>query len=126
MRKTAIAIALALLAGCDMQARAVQEQVRESLVDPDSARFGDIVVVSKQLAYGTVNAKNRMGGYAGQSPFLLWEGQAYFATSPLEARAMTACREVLADAVEKRTPPQDMTTFSATCMKMGIDYFEWK
>ena len=57
------------LSGCtsDEQAKLA---VKKLLNDPDSAQFSDLTKgKSKGDVCGTVNAKNRMGGYAGATPF---------------------------------------------------------
>lgn len=41
------------------------EAVKGSLIDAESARFGEIVVLPNRYACVPVNAKNRFGGYAG-------------------------------------------------------------
>lgn len=44
--------------------------VKRSLVDPDSAIFENVTYSSQSgLIHGSVNAKNRMGGYAGMRRF---------------------------------------------------------
>ena len=62
------------LAACS-NTSAIEDAVRENLVDPDSAKFGKVVEFTKkgggQMACVMVNAKNRMGGYTGEEAFLL-------------------------------------------------------
>ncbi|TGP65469.1 hypothetical protein EN868_03205 [Mesorhizobium sp. M2D.F.Ca.ET.225.01.1.1] len=52
----------------------IQKGVRESLKDPDSARFGNMVAAQEDAnsswVCGTVNAKNSFGGYTGDKPFM--------------------------------------------------------
>lgn len=43
----------------------ISREVKEGLLDPDSAKFGDIYVVPKENACAAVNGKNRFGGYVG-------------------------------------------------------------
>lgn len=57
-----------------------QEAVRAELKDPESARFGEtaatIVLPSiGAVCFGTVNAKNSFGGYAGEQKFFYRRGQ---------------------------------------------------
>ncbi|WP_139150920.1 hypothetical protein [Halofilum ochraceum] len=89
----AVVASLALLAGCatgtntastesvdqrieltDQQVKAIKAGVRDALVDPESARFGNMVAGAKNdgsiYVCGMVNAKNRMGGYSGATPFI--------------------------------------------------------
>lgn len=44
---------------------AISRAVRLRLVDPDSARFGDYIMIEDESACVMVNARNRMGGYNG-------------------------------------------------------------
>lgn len=61
------------------------QTVRESLLDPQSAMFRNVVAVKFQASDGTtpllfcgeVNGRNRMGGYSGFQPFLAL-GQAVY------------------------------------------------
>lgn len=43
----------------------ITKAVQQSLIDPESARFGDIFVLPNKHACIAVNAKNKFGGYAG-------------------------------------------------------------
>jgi hypothetical protein len=43
----------------------IRQAVRQSLNDPDSAKFGTLSFASSEGACQTVNAKNRFGGYTG-------------------------------------------------------------
>jgi hypothetical protein len=56
------------------QIAAIQEGVRRSLKDPESARFGQIIGGRDEKgilhACGWVNAKNSYGGYTGEKPFV--------------------------------------------------------
>jgi hypothetical protein len=56
----------------DWRVAGAQDAVRERLVDPASATFGAIDFAAQgggMVACGTVNAKNRLGGYTGSMPF---------------------------------------------------------
>jgi hypothetical protein len=70
MRRVYICFFAALvLFGCSSRKTAVEQVVKETLVDPDSAKFGTMKDFT--TSGGTkrvcieVNAKNRMGGYNG-------------------------------------------------------------
>ncbi|QHE86413.1 hypothetical protein [Hydrogenophaga sp. BPS33] len=43
----------------------ITQAVQRSLIDPDSARFGDVLVLPNKHACVAVNSKNRFGGYTG-------------------------------------------------------------
>lgn len=93
------AIPLAL-GGCSKQ-RAAEAIVRESLIDPESARFGDFYFNDKtQKGCLTVNSKNSMGGYTGnQQAYVKQQGGTWKEVGIADIdRDM--CREVHADAVD--------------------------
>ncbi len=65
----ATAIAVFALAGCGAEGEA-KKAVKGLLNDPDSAQFSDLESgQQKGDVCGYVNAKNRMGGYVGKTPF---------------------------------------------------------
>lgn len=70
MKKWMLVIAAAAcLAACGAQNEA-KEAVKKLLNDPDSAQFSDLQDgKNKGDVCGAVNAKNRMGGYVGKTPF---------------------------------------------------------
>lgn len=49
----------------------IRTAVRAKLNDPDSARFRWLPRVEGSVYCGFVNAKNRLGGYAGFAPFMV-------------------------------------------------------
>ena len=77
--KNILSVCAFLLAACGDSS--IKNAVQGSLKDPDSAKFGSITVVTDKIknfdgreaksACATVNAKNSMGGYAGESQALL-------------------------------------------------------
>jgi hypothetical protein len=60
---------LTALVGCSPNERAAEDAVKQLLNDPDSAKFTKVVVNPDGNVCGMVNAKNRMGGYVGETPF---------------------------------------------------------
>ncbi len=62
--------------------------VRKQLIDPDSAKFNDVVLNrSKGSVCGYVNSKNKFGGYTGKTPFAVAEnGDVYFDPGELPTR----------------------------------------
>jgi uncharacterized lipoprotein YajG len=70
MNRLAILMCVLALAGCSKRS-AIEDVVRENLIDPDSAQFGEIVEYTGRdgdaEACVMVNSKNRMGGYTGES-----------------------------------------------------------
>jgi hypothetical protein len=87
MRRVLVAAALVALAGC--ADRQVEQAVRSTLKDPDSAQFSDIWR-KDGTSCGTVNAKNAMGGYVGATPFLLRNGIAVYTGDG----AYTCCQKI--------------------------------
>jgi hypothetical protein len=74
-KMVAMLIAVASLAACDRvpgtQEWRVRRDVSKALIDPASARI-EITHKAGSTICGTVNGKNRMGAYAGSTPFI-WE-----------------------------------------------------
>jgi hypothetical protein len=56
-----------MLAGCAKHE--AEEAVKRLLNDPDSAQFSKVTTSSGGNVCGLVNARNRMGGYVGATPF---------------------------------------------------------
>ena len=53
----------------------VQDLVREQLIDPESARFRSVAFAKEGgAACGFVNSRNRLGGMAGATAFLVQPG----------------------------------------------------
>jgi hypothetical protein len=73
-----------------------QARITSGLTDPDSGRFRNVFVSPRGRAVcGEVNAKNRMGGYAGFRRFIsakdkagIEEDGTYFAESNWQARCV--------------------------------------
>ena len=67
-------IVACLLVGCDYIPSAentAKKAVRESLYDPDSAKFTDVFKGATDGSYcGLINAKNRFGAYTGSTLFI--------------------------------------------------------
>ena len=49
---------------------AARQEVLANLKDPDSAKFGPLLVTEGGVVCGTVNAKNSFGGFVGTTYFL--------------------------------------------------------
>lgn len=62
------------LSGCDYlptKKNEAEKSIKNMLVDPNSAIFKDVKVgTNSNYVCGFVNSKNRMGGYAGEAPFI--------------------------------------------------------
>jgi predicted small secreted protein len=89
------------LTACNSVKRGAEEEVRRSLKDPESAKFGEFYYNDKtKKACLTVNAKNAMGGYTGDKQVLLQRddrGWNYLDENEISAQN---CRELLADSVD--------------------------
>jgi hypothetical protein len=57
--------------------REIKKAVEEGLIDPESVRYGDIIVFTgdegEEQACAMVNARNRMGGYTGEQMVNLYK-----------------------------------------------------
>lgn len=117
MRKTLLLLAMAALLGCGDQA--AKGAVRKLLHDPDSATFSGITAGKVSGDYcGFVNAKNRMGGYSGNTPFYYIDavGLAGFAPAPEQSEFRSIWLSMKAgDAFEK--PLKDLV-YKCHSMKM--------
>jgi hypothetical protein len=89
---TAAALLLPMLTACGEKSKA-EAVVRQSLRDPDSAKFGEFYYNRKtKKACLTTNAKNGLGGYTGDSQVRLektgdgWEYLADIEESHAECR----------------------------------------
>ncbi|ANB53735.1 MULTISPECIES: hypothetical protein [Aeromonas] len=76
--------------------RDVMQAVENTLIDPDSAKFGDIV--KTELGYCVeVNAKNRLGAYVGTSVYFV--SNLGLQLVKLNSKSSVAAREVPSDLV---------------------------
>lgn len=67
-RWTLMLVAPALLLSACGEKAEIKTIVKDHLIDPDSAKFGEILISQNgEYACALVNAKNRMGGYTGES-----------------------------------------------------------
>jgi hypothetical protein len=85
------------LSGCG-ERRAAEQAVRETLKDPDSAKFGEFYYnKSNRAACLTVNAKNSMGGYTGDKQVLLSKGERGWEYLSEMDESPADCRKYFAD-----------------------------
>lgn len=75
----------------------VMEMVRQSLNDPESARFENVTFnPTTKFGCGLVNAKNRMGGYVGFTSFMMYEPDGSVQFEPEGERSHQSSQERLA------------------------------
>jgi len=103
------AAALCALAACSSPVEsAAKEAVKAQLVDPESARFRNVVTQAKTGAVcGEMNAKNRMGGYVGFTEFYVIDGKAHLPEAP----------EILLDGSDELRAATAKVRFSVDRMK---------
>lgn len=77
VRLTAVQVVICALCACEKsdppEAKAIErakELVSQSLIDPQSVQYRNVKALSEGVVCGEVNAKNRLGGYAGFRPFV--------------------------------------------------------
>lgn len=97
-------LALALiapLAACSSMKNGAEAAVRESLKDPDSAKFGEFYY-NKKTKKGclTVNAKNSMGGYTGDEQAYLQVGDKGWEVHGIAEVSQDSCQRLHADATD--------------------------
>lgn len=101
----------------------IKRMVSERLKDPESARFRDIKTAGNGLAgCGTVNSRNSMGGYAGATPFMVWDDEVIFPAADGEGALMYCCELVL-EATKSNTASADIEGFNS-CDGL-IEPFAW-
>lgn len=89
IRKTIILIAIAI-SGC--AERQHENAVKSLLVDPDSAKFNEThISEDKRIACGSVNSKNRMGGYSGDMTFMVIDGTVWLPDANNTSIAISEC-----------------------------------
>jgi len=72
----AVGFSLALSA-CDSAESDAKKAVRAQLKDPESAKFGEFILVNDNRACLEVNARNAFGGYTGIQMAALAKGTKY-------------------------------------------------
>jgi hypothetical protein len=73
----------------------VTMMVKQHLSDPDSARLSNVTAyrtANKLTFCGLVNAKNRMGGYAGPTPFILADSGVFLGSDATPERIASECK----------------------------------
>ncbi|EQB17813.1 hypothetical protein [Novosphingobium lindaniclasticum] len=94
MKKLALLATLTLLSACNSNRSAAEDAVRESLKDPDSAKFGDFSFNEKtQKGCLTVNAKNEMGGYTGDQQAHVMKTEEGWVTVAIADIPASLCRK---------------------------------
>lgn len=71
MKKIFVLVPLVLMLAACGEESDVKKAVSATLIDPDSAKYGEFTKVGDNGACITVNAKNRLGGYTGNSEAFL-------------------------------------------------------
>lgn len=90
--------ALALLSACNMNQSGAEAAVRDSLKDPDSAKFGEFYFNPETLkGCLAVNAKNSMGGYTGEQQAYLEKTKDGWQVYGITEIPLGSCRNVHAD-----------------------------
>lgn len=69
MRALSIAVLL-VLTGCSTEQSRAEQAAADLLIDPDSAKFRNVVDKGDGIWCGEINGKNRMGAYSGYQPFV--------------------------------------------------------
>ncbi|MCC2980052.1 hypothetical protein [Sphingomonas sp. IC4-52] len=103
MSNTPLGVMLALafvtpLTACSSAKSGAEAAVRESLKDPDSAKFGDFYFNDKtKKGCLTVNARNSMGGYTGDQQAYVERTSKGWDVFGIAEIAPSMCREIHAD-----------------------------
>lgn len=97
--RVATALALTLcLSACDTMKSGAEAAVRDTLNDPDSARFGELYFnEDTQRGCLGVNAKNAMGGYVGEQQAYVEKTESGWEVHGIGDIPLDSCRNVFAD-----------------------------
>ena len=96
--KTLALSASLAMAACSSNQHSAEEAVRQSLKDPESARFGAFYYNSTtKKACLTTNAKNEMGGYTGNKEVHLTRDDSGWTYVGDEEESSADCKEGYAD-----------------------------
>lgn len=79
----------------DSEEAAIQDAVRRSMRDPQSALFGQLSLVVPDGACQTVNGRNSMGGYTGNQQAILKKLEGRWFTVGIHDISNTRCIEVV-------------------------------
>lgn len=88
MKPLLLMVLTALSLGACTNDNAAKDAVKAVLNDPDSAKFGTLQAGNQPGdVCGFVNAKNRMGGYVGETPFVyVKSNESAFLVNPVAER----------------------------------------
>lgn len=89
-------VVAAMLFGCGPSAPPYQAAVSKSFFDPEAAQFRDVVQHPDGVVCGTVNGKNRMGGYVGFVRFALVPGKSVL----FDPQVTVTAKDEIADLLE--------------------------
>lgn len=104
MKVLVLALITISMIGCDFkplgfgkptEEEKLQEIVRVRLVDPDSAKFGEVTLVNENHACVSVNAKNSMGGYSGEQQAFLKKISGLWQVISIDEVTHKSCIEIL-------------------------------
>ena len=91
-RRGLVIAALGLLTGC--AEREAKKAAADNLVDPASAQFRKIATYNEAIC-GEINGKNRMGAYAGFTPFVFNRATKVVVMRPESRSSSAAARSEL-------------------------------
>ncbi len=120
---------LLLMVGCTDGEKVITDKVKSQLSDPMSAQFQEVeyfIDDKNTLGCGSVNAKNKMGGYVGFTGFMLWQGQMRFAAdSDYHPRAIFVCCLAVKDALEKGLETKSDAHVTESCRNTMTTPFDF-
>ena len=116
-----------LLVGCTDGEKVITDKVKSQLSDPMSAQFQEVeyfIDDKNTLGCGLVNAKNKLGGYVGFTPFMYWqETMRYSTASDYAPRAILECCKATKTALEQGVLPANDASVKDACMsKMATPF----
>lgn len=108
MKKLFLLLPLVLMLVACGEESEVKKAVLATLIDPDSAKFGEFTLIGKKGACLTVNAKNRLGGYTGDSEaYLVKINDKWIVVRTDQEASHESCVQVLSKIIETQKDSLD-------------------
>jgi hypothetical protein len=110
---TTIIVTCFFITACGGMESDARKAVLDSLKDPDSAKFGKFTQVNDKSACLTVNARNSMGGYAGDQQASLIKKENAWVVLNIDDRSHEMCIDIMKGISDARVPASEQVEKTA-------------
>lgn len=129
MKNAVFAVFFVVLCGCSNTSSEIEEKVRSSLKDPDSAKFSERKIhhagKNGAITCGTVNAKNSFGGYSGAMAYMHFQGDIVVASNEAQSLTVTMCCMHVIEAATSGKSAWEQDGFTTACSGMPGSRFDF-